>query len=99
MNLNEVYVVELGDTLSQVAIDFNSSQSEIKRVNKMESDLLYYGEEILEEGKVLMEIKTTGGIPLWMTHLLTKEHIYKTSFSKYGTAYQKYILPKWKGEC
>ena len=47
MNLNEVYVVELGDTLSQVAIDFNSSQSEIKRVNKMESDLLYYGEEIL----------------------------------------------------
>ena len=57
-----------------------------------------YGEEILEEGKVLMEIKTTGGIPLWMTHLLTKEHIYKTSFSKYGTAYQKFILPKWKGE-
>ena len=58
-----------------------------------------YGEPILEEGKVLMEIKTTGGIPLWMTHLLTKEHIYKTSFSKYGTAYQKFILPKWKGEC
>jgi len=53
-----------------------------------------WGEEILEKGKVLMEIKTAVGIPLWMTHLLTEERIYKTSFSKYGTAYQKLILPK-----
>ena len=53
-----------------------------------------WGEEILEKGKVLMEIKTAGGIPLWMTKLLTEEHIYKTSFSKYGTAYQKLILPE-----
>ena len=53
-----------------------------------------WGEEILEKGKVLMEIKTAGGIPLWMTKLLTEERIYKTSFSKYGMAYQKLILPK-----
>lgn len=55
-----------------------------------------YGVSILEEGKVLMEIKCSGGIPLWMTHVLSKEHIYKTSFSKYGTAYQKLIFPKLK---
>ena len=30
-----------------------------------------------------MEIKCSGGIPLWMTQILSKEHIYKTSFSKY----------------
>lgn len=44
--------------------------------------------------KVLMEIKTSGGIPLWMTHVLAQEKIYKTSFSKYGTAYEKMICRK-----
>lgn len=56
------------------------------------------GLPILEEGKVLMEIKCSGGIPLWMTHVLSEEHIYKTSFSKYGTAYQKLIFSKLKEE-
>jgi len=55
-----------------------------------------WGTSLLEEGKVLMEIKTPGGIPLWLTRFLSAEHIYKTSFSKYGTAYQKMILPEYK---
>ena len=62
----------------------------------LESDV--YGTPILPEGMVLMEIKCSGGIPLWMTQVLSKEHIYKTSFSKYGTAYQTMIFPKLK-EC
>ena len=53
-----------------------------------------YGTPILPEGMVLMEIKCSGGIPLWMTQVLSKEHIYKTSFSKYGTAYRTQIFPK-----
>jgi hypothetical protein len=53
-----------------------------------------YGESILPEGMVLMEIKCSGGIPLWMTEFLSKNKIYKTSFSKYGTAYQQLIFPK-----
>jgi len=53
-----------------------------------------FGTPILPEGKVLMEIKCGGGIPLWMTHVLSKEKIYKTSFSKYGTAYQTLIFPQ-----
>ena len=61
----------------------------------LESDV--WGTPILEEGKVLMEIKCSGGIPLWMTHVLSQEHIYKTSFSKYGTAYQTMIFPNTKG--
>ena len=56
------------------------------------------GIPILEEDKVLMELKCSGGIPLWMTHILSQEHIYKTSFSKYGTAYQTLIYPKLKEE-
>lgn len=61
----------------------------------LESDV--WGTPILEEGKVLMEIKCSGGIPLWMAHVLSWEHIYKTSFSKYGTAYQTIIFPNTKG--
>ena len=53
-----------------------------------------YGTPILPEGKVLMEIKCSGGIPLWMTQVLSKERIYKTSFSKYGTAYGMLIFPQ-----
>ena len=56
-----------------------------------------YGTPILPEGKVLMEIKCSGGIPLWMPHVLSGEHIYKTSFSKYGTAYQTMIFPQLYG--
>ena len=46
-----------------------------------------YGKEMLEAGKFLMELKCPGAIPLWMTEILSEERIYKTSFSKYGTAY------------
>ena len=53
-----------------------------------------YGTPILPESRVLMEIKCSGGIPLWMTHALSEEKIYKTSFSKYGTAYERLIFPK-----
>lgn len=55
-----------------------------------------YGTPILPGNMALMEIKCSGGIPLWMTQVLTKGHIYKTSFSKYGTAYQEMIFPKIK---
>ncbi len=53
-----------------------------------------YGTPLLPEGMVLMEIKCSGGIPLWMTHVLSQEHIYQTSFSKYGTAYKTMIFPQ-----
>ena len=46
-----------------------------------------YGRQILEPNQILMEVKTKDAIPLWMTKLLTENHIYKKSFSKYGTAY------------
>ena len=46
-----------------------------------------YGENILKPGQTLMELKTAGGIPLWMVDILTGERLLKTSFSKYGNAY------------
>lgn len=48
-----------------------------------------YGTPLLKKDQVLMELKTVGGLPLWMTHFLTRQRIQRTSFSKYGTAYQR----------
>lgn len=56
-----------------------------------------YGTPLLEEDKVLMELKCVGGIPLWMVRVLSQHKIYKTSFSKYGTAYRLLIHPQQKG--
>lgn len=53
-----------------------------------------YGIPILPEGRLLMELKCSGGIPLWMVRVLSRERIYVTSFSKYGTAYQRLIFPQ-----
>ena len=45
------------------------------------------GRSLTNEDTVLMEVKTAGALPLWLTALLAREKIYKSSFSKYGTAY------------
>ena len=55
-----------------------------------------YGTPILDNDKVLMEIKCSGGVPLWMTKILSENKIFKTPFSKYGTAYKNIIYPKLK---
>ena len=53
-----------------------------------------YGTSLLDNEHVLMELKCSGGIPLWLTKVLSKEKIYKTSFSKYGTGYSQIIFPQ-----
>lgn len=50
------------------------------------------GELLLEEGKVLMEIKTSTSFPLWLTNILTEYEIKGVSFSKYGTEFRKSVL-------
>ena len=57
-----------------------------------------YGEEVLDKNYSVMEIKCSYGMPLWLTALLSKEKIFKTSFSKYGTAYKKILNKRIKGE-
>ena len=63
------------------------------RTNELSLISDVYGESLLDEGKVLMELKCSGGIPLWLVKVLSEEKIYKTSFSKYGTGYTHFILP------
>lgn len=56
-----------------------------------------WGKDILQPDQVLMELKTSGGLPLWMVHTISQLNIFKTSFSKYGTAYQDIFLTEQKG--
>ena len=53
-----------------------------------------WGASALGPDEVLMELKTPGGIPLWMTGFLTENDIRKVSFSKYGTAYGQLLAAK-----
>lgn len=53
-----------------------------------------WGKPIIPEDTVLMEIKCSGGIPMWMVSALSQNGIRKTSFSKYGTAYQSLMISK-----
>ena len=50
-----------------------------------------YGTPLIERGSTLMEVKTSGGLPLWLVRCLSEHAIFKTSFSKYGTAYENMI--------
>lgn len=52
-----------------------------------------YGKRVLDEDFVLLEVKCGGALPQWLVDIFSANGIFKTSFSKYGTAYQKYILP------
>lgn len=50
-----------------------------------------FGTHIIPEDELIMEVKTGMGIPLWLTEILTEQKVYKTSFSKYATAYTQKI--------
>lgn len=50
-----------------------------------------YGTSLLEEDQILMEVKIPGAMPLWMARFFSENHIFMTSFSKYGTYYSRYL--------
>lgn len=55
-----------------------------------------YGEPLLDDELYLMEIKTAMAKPLWLTEMLTKFNIKRTSFSKYGTEFKHLVQSKNK---
>ena len=44
-----------------------------------------------------MELKVAGGMPIWMARVLSQQGIFKTSFSKYGAAYQTILQTGKRG--
>ena len=50
-----------------------------------------YGDLLIPEQMRLMEVKIADSMPMWLAEELAKLQVYKTSFSKYGKAYQMYV--------
>lgn len=53
-----------------------------------------YGSQIIGTDQRLMEVKISDSVPEWLINKLSELQIYKTSFSKYGRAYQTFIYNK-----
>jgi len=51
-----------------------------------------HGENLLDKGTCIMEVKAENNIPIWLSNLLSEYKIYKTSYSKYGKEYEKLLL-------
>lgn len=49
------------------------------------------GELLSKTPQYIMEIKSAGGAPMWLTETLSAAKIYRTGFSKYGNIYKKQI--------
>lgn len=83
----EAFVGEEGDGL-RLTLDRNV----LAKTEGLSLSEQVSGTPLLEEGRVLMEVKCNGGMPLWLVRALSERGIYKTSFSKYGTAYTGLVL-------
>ena len=59
------------------------------RITELDLEKGVFGKEHLPENACIMEIKTDGGMPLWLCEALSNLKIYPQSFSKYGSIYQK----------
>lgn len=53
-----------------------------------------WGEALLEDGQVLMEIKLPDTAPLWLADMLSRLSIFPGNFSKYGNCYKNNLIEK-----
>lgn len=51
-----------------------------------------FGDDVVGEGRYLLEVKILGAMPLWFTSILSNLGIYPTHFSKYGNEYMNHCL-------
>lgn len=54
-----------------------------------------YGEYILDNNKYMMEVKTTGAMPLWFVKILNELELKPCNYSKYGEAYTRIVLQNY----
>ncbi len=83
----EAYYAKDGSDL-RITIDSNI----LARIEDVDLTAELGGHSVLPKGHILMEIKTMYGYPKWLTDVLDEQHLYKTSFTKYGNAYKEMIL-------
>lgn len=64
------------------------------RTTELSTGMDDWGEPLPMGDMVLMEIKTSGGIPIWLTRLLSEQRLYSAPFSKYAAAYREIVFRK-----
>lgn len=79
------------DNEFRMTFDFNIKIRD-EKVSLLSSEI---DKEVLSNDKVLLEVKTVRGMPFWLLNFFKENNILTVSFSKYGTGYKKYILPKF----
>ncbi|MGL5979244.1 MAG: polyphosphate polymerase domain-containing protein [Erysipelotrichaceae bacterium] len=84
----------MGNEDSSLRITFDTNI--LCRVENLALEAGVYGKPVIDEEFCIMEIKVLYAMPLWLTHALADLKIYPTQLSKYGTAYQSYILAEQK---
>lgn len=78
---------EKGNSDFRLTIDRNIQT----RRTDLRLDIPAGGNQLLPEGKWLMEAKAFKAFPLWFVKFLSSRKIYSTSFSKYGAEYKKFL--------
>lgn len=74
----------LEDAALRMTFDFRIRGREQElEMNRGDQGALYF-----KKGEVVMEIKTIGAYPLWLSNVLSELEIYPGSFSKYGAFYK-----------
>ena len=73
----------------EVRITFDSNI--IYREKALDLSKGVWGKKLLENGERIMEIKIAGPMPMWLVRILDELKVYPTSFSKYGSAYQREV--------
>lgn len=68
------------------------------RQDALSLDSECYGTSLLSQGICLMELKLSENMPLWMAQMLSGMRIYRSTFSKYGAAYQLIQAANTKGD-
>ena len=67
------------------------------RTDAMELTRSMDGQLLLPKGQSILEVKVQDAMPLWLSKILDDAHIRKSSFSKYGEAYQREMIKKTNG--
>lgn len=66
----------------------------ITRRNDLKLEVGKFGQPLLDDNSVIMEIKVKDSIPLWLTAILNRYKLVPQGFSKYGEEYRQEIIKK-----
>lgn len=82
------------DSSIRITIDQNISYSAVRQLTLKSSN----EQPLVSPKYVILEIKRSHEMPIWLANLLTAYQLEKTSFSKYGQAYQLHKKNRYRKE-